>query len=51
MGAPMMYCGAGMWAGMRLMRTEVSPSLTSISATPELSRSSISFLMVRISMK
>src|SRR5436305_401478 len=37
--------------GMRLMRSASSPSLISISAMPDSSSSSISFLIFRISMK
>ena len=36
--------------GMRLMRTDSSPSLISISAMPDSSSSSISFLTLRMSM-
>src|SRR5580692_7421872 len=47
--------GMGAWVanapvGIRLMRTASSPSLISISAIPDSSRSSISFLTLRISM-
>ena len=43
-------CSAAAPVGMRLMRTASSPSLISISAMPDSSSSSISFLILRMSM-
>src|SRR6185312_1756947 len=44
-------CSAALPVGMRLMRTASSPSLISISAMPDSSSSSISFLILRMSMR
>src|SRR5579863_5767928 len=54
-GACCIICGAAIimvvWPGMlRLMRTDSSPSVISISAMPDSSSSSMSFLTLRISM-
>src|SRR5256886_15291262 len=44
------WCAVAVPAGMRLMRSASSPSLISISAMPDSSSNSISFLIFRMSM-